>query len=70
MTVAELIQHLLQQDQNKTILINRDDEYWHIADLDTAMLDDPALPNPVYDYDRLFSPEMAWPADNAVIICM
>lgn len=64
MKVSELIRLLLEQDQNATVVIERDDEYWHVADLDTAVLVDPYAVNPVWDYDT----ENATP--NAVRICL
>lgn len=64
MKVSELIAALLEQDQNAVVVIEMDDEYWQVADVDGAVLEDPAAKNPVW----LFDTENTLP--NAVRICV
>lgn len=64
MRVHELVKMLMEQDPYATVVIERDDEYWQVADVDVACLDDPDAKNPVWDYDNEESPI------NAVRICM
>lgn len=72
MKVCELIELLRTFKPDDVIVIERDDEYWHIADVDTAELEDPDATNPEWkfkvdpwapDYDTPHKP-------NAVRICM
>lgn len=64
MKVHELIHLLYKYNPYETVVIERDDEYWHIADVDGARLRDRDDTNPVWDYDAEGTPV------NAVRICM
>lgn len=68
MKVHELVKMLLEQDPDAVVVIERDDEYWQISDVDGAVLVNPGAKNPVWDYDYCAEDE----ADmvNAVRICM
>lgn len=69
MTVTELIKLLQEQDPNAVVVIERDDDYWHIADVDTAILNNPTVTNPTWDFDRMFETDKPI-QPNAVRICM
>lgn len=64
MKVSELIAALLEQDQDAVVVIEMDDEYWQVADVDGAVLEDPTAKNPMW----LFDTENTLP--NAVRICV
>lgn len=65
MKVSDLIKLLMEENPDAVVVIEKDDEYWHIADLDDALLEDPGAKNPVWDFDN----EDTY-APNAVRICM
>ena len=69
MTVSELIALLVEQDPNAVIVIERDDDYWHIADVDTAELKDPAATNPEWNYKVGLNNNEPY-RSNAVRICL
>lgn len=68
MKVSELIKLLSAFHPDTAVVIELDDEYWHVADLDTACLKDPAAKNPSWDYDA--HADGTVPLPNAVRICV
>lgn len=63
MTVAELIEHLKTFHPDTPVVLEMDDDYYHIAQIDSAQLVDPAAKNPVWDFETEDAPL------NAVRIC-
>lgn len=69
MTVAELIELLGKYDPSRVVVIERDDDYWQIADVDTAELVNPTATNPEWNYKVGVNNNDPY-RPNAVRICM